>query len=371
MQARRVCTTTNGGARMNRPLQKTYETTTVAVIATVKNEADNIRSLLDALLAQSRKPDEIIIVDGGSDDGTVELIHEYALSTTEHGIDGPAIRLIDRSSLRADQHCNIACGRNIATAAATSDVIATTDAGCLPERDWLKNLIAPFEQDSTTEFVAGVYEMNARSLFERIVGLATMRGQLEPFDSKTFNPSARSLAYRKTLWERIGGWPEWLRYSEDTLFDHKVRQSGAVWRHAGDAIVHWRPRTSYRALARQFYHYGTGRGHTKIDAESFRYNLRNAIITTVSGIASLLTPWAAALFVGCFTYFYVWAHHDKARRISQKTGRIMAYPLSLLVLWVVVGSHLTGYLVGSWQRRRCPEEFGKPYDAYMGAASVS
>jgi len=344
---------------------------TVAVIATVKNEVRTIGPMLDALLAQTRRPDEIIVMDGGSSDGTVELVNEYSLRNDREDASKPVIRLIDSSASPLNDHCNIACGRNIATAAATSEIIATTDAGCLAEPDWLENLIAPFEADPTTEFVAGVYRLDPQTLFEQVVGLATMRGQLDPFDEKTFNPSARSLAYRKLLWKRIGGWPQWLRYSEDTLFDQKVRAIGAVWRHAGDAVVHWRPRTSYRKLARQFFNYGTGRGHTQIDASSFRYNLRNLTLTAGAAVASFFSPWCIVVLACCLGYFYVWAHHGKAGRIARVTGQPFAYLTCLAVMWVVAMSHLAGYLAGSWQRWRHREAFLEPIEAYMASATAS
>jgi len=50
----------------------------VSVIATVKNEAQTVHRLLDSLAAQTRPPDEVIIVDGGSTDETVEVLEEYA-----------------------------------------------------------------------------------------------------------------------------------------------------------------------------------------------------------------------------------------------------------------------------------------------------
>ena len=52
----------------------------VSVIATVYNERRNIERLLDSLAGQTRRPDEVVICDGGSDDGTVEVIQGYALA---------------------------------------------------------------------------------------------------------------------------------------------------------------------------------------------------------------------------------------------------------------------------------------------------
>lgn len=323
---------------------------------TVKNDAVGCATTLGSLAAQTRIPDEIIVVDGGSSDGTCRLVRQYAGSL-------PQLRLIEAPG------ANIARGRNIGTKSAHSEIVATTDAGCRAEPTWLARLTRPFENDTNTSFVAGFYRMDAHSLLEQVVGLATMRGQLEPVDAVTFNPSARSLALTKDLWSRAGGWPEWVSYSEDTLFDEKIRLMHVGWRFVGDAIVHWRPRRSLWAIARQFYHYGTGRGHTQIDGEAFLYNLRNLFLTLVFGWLALLTPWAAPFFWLLVGYFYVWAFHDKAARVAGRTGRRMGYPLCLLVIWTVFAGHMTGYLVGSWQRRRNRQHYRHRLEAYLGGTS--
>jgi len=279
----------------------------------------------------------------------------------EHIRSNPAIRLIESPGV------NIARGRNLAVSAATGEIIACTDAGCRVAPEWLEKLVAEFTADAAVEFVAGTYRIEADTLIERVVGLATMRGQLDPVDPRTFRPSARSLACTKALWSRLGGWPEWIGFSEDTLFDHKVQRFGVRSAYAGDAVVHWRPRGSLRSIARQFYHYGTGRGHTQIGAADFAYNIRNVALILASLALAPLTRWAwagSALLCG---YFYVWTFHGKAVRVARRVRRFAAYPLCLIVMWVVLFSNLAGYLVGSWQRWRDRQRYVDRMEAYLAA----
>src|SRR5438034_5674173 len=96
----------------------------VSVIVTVRNEAGAIDALLDSLRSQTRAPDEIVVVDGGSNDGTLELLQQAAQRWA-------ALRVIEAPG------ANIARGRNLAIEAARGDVLLSTDAGVELPREWV------------------------------------------------------------------------------------------------------------------------------------------------------------------------------------------------------------------------------------------
>lgn len=310
----------------------------VSVILTVKNDPEGIALALDSLTAQSRIPDEIVVVDGGSTNATLQTLQQFTAKL-------PMLRVVVAPG------ANIAAGRNRAVREAVGDIIATTDGGCRADPNWLRNLMQPFDADPDVEFVAGFYRVTGVTLLEQVIGLATMRGQMDDVDPKSFNPSARSMALTKELWQRAGGWPEWVNYSEDTLFDLQIRQLGVNWAFAKDAVVDWRPRTSFRSLARQFYAYGTGRGQTGIDAAGYRYNIRNLTIVAASILAWPVTWWAGVITAALSLYFGWWAHHGLARRVGQRLHASRAYFCCIAVMNVVMVAGACGYVAGWWRGR--------------------
>ena len=214
----------------------------VSVISTVYNEELSIKEFLDSLLSQSRKPDEIVIVDGGSTDRTEQIIKEY-------------IRREASIKLIVKEGANISQGRNIAIKNAKYEIIASTDAGCRIDKDWLKNLIKKF--DGNTDVVGGMTIPESKTDFERCVAEVTCY-KVEEVADETFLPSSRSIAFRKSAWEKVGGYSEWLYTAEDTLFDLKLKKFGCKFKVAKDAIVYWQIRKNFRQVFKQYYLYGKG-----------------------------------------------------------------------------------------------------------------
>ena len=220
----------------------------VSVIVTVLNEGEAIRPLLDSLIQQSRLPDEVVVCDGGSTDHTLSVVEEYKAWLPLHLIVVPG--------------ANISQGRNQAIAAATGQIIAATDAGVVLSPYWLEDLVKPIEAGETA-VASGWFEPDPFTDFEVVMG-ATVLPDLEDIDPHTFLPSSRSVAFLKTAWAAVGGYPEWLDYSEDLVFDMALRDQVGSFTFVETAVVYFRPRGSLRAFFRQYFYYARGDGKANL-----------------------------------------------------------------------------------------------------------
>lgn len=319
----------------------------VSLILTVLNEAESLPRLFDSLAAQARSPDEVVVVDGGSRDGTLDLLR------AEGRRNRLPLRIIERPGT------NISQGRNAAITAAQGEIIAVTDAGVRLTPTWLERLVAPFESPGGEKVagVAGFFRPDPHTLFEVAMG-ATVLPELHDVDPECFLPSSRSCAVRKDALEAVGGYPEWLDFCEDLILDLRLRDRYGTFFFAPDALVYFRPRRGLRAFFKQYYRYARGDG--KADLWRTRHLIRYlTYLVAIPGIGWLgwrRGRWWWALYLVSFPGMFL----TPWRRLLPLLRDGGHGPLERLkaFLWVplirVVGdvAKMMGYPVGLWWRWR-------------------
>lgn len=315
----------------------------VSVITTVRNEAGSIAALLDSLARQSRPPDEIVLTDGGSTDDTVRIASGFR----ERGL---PLRII------AAPGANISRGRNLAIAAADGPIIASVDAGVRLQGDWLERLTSPWAADGPSDgpdVAAGFFEPDAHGLFEIVMG-ATVLPEVQDADPASFLPSSRSVAFTKAAWQQAGGYPEWLDYCEDLVFDFRLKARGCRFVFVPDAVARFRPRASLRAFFIQYFRYARGDG--KADLWRLRHAIRYVTylvgLPVLLGLTAWVSPWwLVVLAAGAVAY----CRRPVTRSLRRTSGRpawerLAGIALAPLIRVTGDVAKIIGYPVGLWWR---------------------
>lgn len=262
----------------------------VSVIVTVYNEIASIDGLLATLAVQVRQPDEVVVVDGGSNDGTLERLR----ATVEGQVAAPVWPAGIRLTVISAPGANISAGRNLAIRSAQGPWIAATDAGVRLEPQWLSQLMVP--ADAGASWVAGFFASDPANTFEAALGAVTLPLESE-IDPSGFLPSSRSVAYRRADALAVGGYPEWLDYCEDLVFDLRMVQAIGRPAFAPRAVAHFRPRPTLAAFGRQYYRYARGDGKANLFAMRHAVRYATYLVAIPMLIAAALTgraPWSAA-----------------------------------------------------------------------------
>lgn len=306
---------------------------TVAVCATVLNEARDAQALAESLRSQRRKPDEIVIVDGGSSDGTAEILRE---SLT--GMVGAQIIEAPGS--------NIAAGRNLAARSVTSDLIAFTDAGIVRSPDWLGALVDAAEEAPLAAGAFGYILAAPGSTVETAIGAVGLPFADE-LDPAHYPPSGGSVLLRRQWFDQVGGFPEWLDYGEDLWLDRRIWAEGGWFVHAPGANVWNRPRSSLPAFFRQYFHYASGDGRAGMLGK--RHAARFAAYAVGLSLARR-SSWGRIALLAFLGYRYL--RRPMARARGMPGGGAAAPALVPLVRVVGDAAKMLGYAAGCWRRLR-------------------
>ncbi len=227
----------------------------VSVVVPCLNEAPFIGSLLEAIRLQDAPPFEVVVVDGGSTDGTQAVVERYR---REH----PDARI----TLLAQPSGHIPVSLNAGIRAAAGEVIARVDAHSRPRPDYLRRLVGllldreagvtggrwEIEPGSTTRTAqaiswAGRHPLGAGDAAYR---LAAEDGRVRPVDTVPFG------CFTKARWAALGGFNEALQVNEDYEFNYRVRLAGEQVLFDPGAVAAYVARGTLGALARQYFRYG-------------------------------------------------------------------------------------------------------------------
>jgi glycosyltransferase involved in cell wall biosynthesis len=316
-----------------RSARYTVSMQSAGIVATVLNEVRDIERLVTSLLAQEPPVSEVIVVDGGSTDGTWERL--IALQAK----DARLVPIRDETCSLKYSPGPVARGRNVAIKAAKSNVIACSDAGCLYAPDWLRNLTAPLVSGNA-EYALGGSCIDTDGCTVWDVAAAPFFGIRLAANAPTKSCTARSMAFTRNLWEQIGGFPEHVLLGEDTLFDLEARKRTRP-AFIANAKALYRPQFTLGSAIYNIGRYAFCDGQARVRwPRLFRHSARCAV--EVAALACL--PWSPLPLLAILALEVWFAFNLDWKNLGRHgLGAIAArFVFSLALPWVVAANHIRG-----------------------------
>ncbi len=228
----------------------------LSVVLPVLNEMRFLPGTLGALLDQDVEPGavELLVVDGGSSDGTREWAFELAKRE-------PRLRLLDNPLARSS------AGRNVGWRAARGVGVLFVDGHVhVPRRDLLRETLRAFEAGHRVLARAQPLDPPDLTPFQRAVAAARAsflghQGASEIYREATgeVDPSSSGAGYLRSVLESLGGYDENFDAAEDVEFNARARRAGILAFTSPAFTLRYYPRESLGALWRQCRRYGQGR----------------------------------------------------------------------------------------------------------------
>ncbi|MBI3858872.1 MAG: glycosyltransferase [Thaumarchaeota archaeon] len=239
------------------------ETISVAIVIPTLNEAGSIRRSIDSLEIDSY-PElavELVVVDGGSTDGTIEAVKEIASR-------------VKRINLIVKRGSNISEARNIGISSTRSDVVINFSGHAVAGPKFLPTLInrlvvsgpevagvgcgqrLPNENDS-------LVALSSYLITKSAIGGRVMR----PYESVKADGLAEHIpctAYRRSVLVEVGLYDSTNPYGDDADLSSRIRRKGYKLILTGDTYISLSPRSSVRKFAVQMFRYGRARARIMV-----------------------------------------------------------------------------------------------------------
>ena len=296
----------------------------ISVVIPVKNEEEKIEQCLEAVFSQSLKPHEVIVVDGHSTDRTVERARGFPVNVVyeDYGTVGGA--------------------RQVGALSAESEIIAFTDADCIPMKNWLENLVKEF--DGGVVGVGGGIRNIGDGLWEKSIAFAldSFLGSANSVQDRVFKNkrfvksiSGCNSMYHKEDILKIGGFNVKLSINEETELNKRLGKIGKLL-YTPDAIILHNQDRDLKEFAKRMYSFGRGRGKNRL------WDLQ--VIPPILGLIVLLLLFVslkAFLFMVLLYIMILLCFDVKIFLKAKKIQYLVSIPI------VFITEHLL-YAIGFW-----------------------
>ena len=226
----------------------------VSVVMPVLNEGDHLRAALDAINAQTypRQRIEILIVDGGSTDTTVEVAHRR--SNTD-----------DRIRILGGHGVNTPMAMNVGLQQARGSLVAKIDGHGWMDPEYIERAVRALTDDEALGCVGGRIVPRANGATERAIAMARFSALGVGSGVYTLAPrpqittTVQCGVYRRDALRAVDGFDPTMAYGEDEELNHRLRVAGWLILMDPAMTFNYRVRRSIGDLYRQYFRYGRAR----------------------------------------------------------------------------------------------------------------
>jgi poly-beta-1,6-N-acetyl-D-glucosamine synthase len=331
----------------------------ISVIIPARNEEENIGKLLTALQNQSYAATsfEVIVIDDHSTDKTASVVQQY-----------PTIKLIQLKETGINSYKKKALETGIA--AATGELIVTTDADCIPPPDWLQT-VSSFYKKTNAAFIAAPVvidcTLSAVQIFQSL-DFMVLQGITGASVNKKIHSmcNGANLAYERKVFYEVGGFSgiDNIASGDDMLLMHKIWKKYPDRIHylkSKDAIVSTQPVNSWAAFFNQRIRWAS-----KADKYDDKKIFTVLLLVYLFNVSLLVLPIAGIFIQTAFPIFYFWLLLLTAKTIVEliflypvtaffnKTKLLWLFPLfqPLHILYTIIAGFLGKFGTYTWKGRK-------------------
>lgn len=320
----------------------------VTVAVPCLNEEAFIENTIRCVLDQDYPADrmEVVVADGGSTDRTLSILSRLAQQDER-------VRVIDNPGRIQ------AAGMNEMLKVARGEVIVRLDAHGEYAPDYVRRCVEVLAATGADN-VGGAQRARAKTRFQRAL-CAALESPLGVGGSKYRSEAQQGFvdtvflgAFNRSVFEKVGLYDAKAVTNEDAELNQRILEAGGRIYLSRDIVAYYYPRSSFRALSKQYFKYGVGRARTLVKHRTFptpRPAIPFAMVVT-GGV--LLMTWPVQPFTPLYFGTYALATGIEALRVGRKAG-FWAVPVVWAIFPVLHVSHGVGFGAGLLRYLRKPD----------------
>jgi len=226
---------------------------TISVVVITRNRASRLKDCLTSIVRQTRKPDEVVVVDNHSEDDTRKSAHLF-----ENDLNLTYV---------LEERVGIPVARNAGLENAKGDIIAFIDDDCIAEPNWIDSILKAHARYPQIAIIQGKSLNAEQSTYSRAIQYLHLvylsQAKIERLGEEEFlidMLDTKNSSLKKKYLDKHGiRFDERFMTNEDHDFGKQFNTKGELTLYTSSIVVKHHHRSTFSSLCRQHFHYGRGR----------------------------------------------------------------------------------------------------------------